>query len=146
MSAMMCAPVAQLDRVSDYESEGRGFESLPAHQECLAEMQGILFCHKGGRRSLPGAGMGRHLPLGQTVPAGRVLCAGVPTICPACSFVNDVRPRKTRESSKLRRAVLLTPVGLRPPSVSKTGGLQLLPLLNRRLPAKNGHGNTIGSQ
>ena len=26
------APVAQLDRVSDYESEGRGFESLPAHQ------------------------------------------------------------------------------------------------------------------
>ena len=30
---MMCAPVAQLDRVSDYESEGRGFESLPAHQE-----------------------------------------------------------------------------------------------------------------
>ena len=27
------APVAQLDRVSDYESEGRGFESLPAHQE-----------------------------------------------------------------------------------------------------------------
>ena len=77
------APVAQLDRVSDYESEGRGFESLPAHQECLAQMQGILFCHKGGRRSLPGAGMGRNLPLGQTVPAGRVLCAGVPTICPA---------------------------------------------------------------
>ena len=26
------ALVAQLDRVSDYESEGRGFESLPAHQ------------------------------------------------------------------------------------------------------------------
>ena len=26
------APVAQLDRVSDYESEGREFESLPAHQ------------------------------------------------------------------------------------------------------------------
>ena len=26
------APVAQLDRVSDYESEGRGFESLPARQ------------------------------------------------------------------------------------------------------------------
>ena len=27
------APVAQLDRVSDYESEGREFESLPARQE-----------------------------------------------------------------------------------------------------------------
>ena len=29
------APVAQLDRVSDYESEGREFESLPAHQDHL---------------------------------------------------------------------------------------------------------------
>ena len=27
------APVAQLDRVSDYESEGREFESLPARQK-----------------------------------------------------------------------------------------------------------------
>ena len=26
------APVAQLDRVTDYESVGRGFESLPAYQ------------------------------------------------------------------------------------------------------------------
>ena len=26
------APVAQLDRVSGYEPEGRGFESLPAYQ------------------------------------------------------------------------------------------------------------------
>ena len=25
--------VAQLDRVTDYESVGRGFESLPSHQE-----------------------------------------------------------------------------------------------------------------
>ena len=28
------APVAQLDRVTDYESVGRGFESLPAYQKC----------------------------------------------------------------------------------------------------------------
>ena len=27
------APVAQLDRVTDYESVGQGFESLPAYQE-----------------------------------------------------------------------------------------------------------------
>ena len=27
------ALVAQLDRVTDYESVGRGFESLPSHQE-----------------------------------------------------------------------------------------------------------------
>ncbi len=30
------ALVAQLDRASDYESEGRGFESLRAHQKKLA--------------------------------------------------------------------------------------------------------------
>jgi hypothetical protein len=28
----MCAPVAQLDRASDYESEGRTFESFRARQ------------------------------------------------------------------------------------------------------------------
>ena len=28
---MRYAPVAQLDRVTDYESVGRGFESLPAY-------------------------------------------------------------------------------------------------------------------
>ena len=28
-----CAPVAQLDRVSDYESGGRGFESLRARHQ-----------------------------------------------------------------------------------------------------------------
>ena len=37
------APVAQLDRVSDYESEGRGFESLPAHQGHL-RLQVTFFC------------------------------------------------------------------------------------------------------
>ena len=30
-----CAPVAQLDRASDYESEGRTFESFRAHQSPL---------------------------------------------------------------------------------------------------------------
>ena len=30
---MICALVAQLDRVLDYESRGRGFESLRAHQK-----------------------------------------------------------------------------------------------------------------
>ena len=30
---MVCAPLAQLDRVFDYESKGRGFESRGARQE-----------------------------------------------------------------------------------------------------------------
>ena len=29
------APVAQLDRVTDYESVGQGFESLPAYQKAV---------------------------------------------------------------------------------------------------------------
>lgn len=37
------APVAQLDRVSDYESEGREFESLPARQNKQDTQVGILF-------------------------------------------------------------------------------------------------------
>ena len=32
LSRLGYAPVAQLDRVTDYESVGRGFESLPAYQ------------------------------------------------------------------------------------------------------------------
>ena len=32
-SQRQLALLAQLDRVSDYESEGRGFESLRAHHE-----------------------------------------------------------------------------------------------------------------
>ena len=37
------APVAQLDRVSDYESEGREFESLPARHRKKDTHSGILF-------------------------------------------------------------------------------------------------------
>ena len=45
------ALVAQLDRVTDYESVGRGFESLPSHQEkpehvCVLV---FLFCLRDGR-------------------------------------------------------------------------------------------------
>ena len=32
LQKLLNALVAQLDRVSDYESEGQGFESLSAHQ------------------------------------------------------------------------------------------------------------------
>ena len=37
------APVAQLDRVSDYESEGREFESLPAHQKPVTKKMSQAF-------------------------------------------------------------------------------------------------------
>ena len=38
------APVAQLDRVSGYEPEGQGFESLRARQKPIASAVGFLFC------------------------------------------------------------------------------------------------------
>ena len=37
------ALVAQLDRVSDYESEGLGFESLRAHQKTLESLDSKVF-------------------------------------------------------------------------------------------------------
>ena len=39
------APVAQLDRVTDYESVGQGFESLPAYQNEHLRVF-VLFCFR----------------------------------------------------------------------------------------------------
>ena len=36
------APVAQLDRASDYGSEGRGFESSPVHQARTPALAGVF--------------------------------------------------------------------------------------------------------
>ena len=46
------APVAQLDRVTDYESVGQGFESLPAYQKKSRYPFGYLdfFVVSGGTR------------------------------------------------------------------------------------------------
>ena len=43
------APVAQLDRVTDYESVGQGFESLPAYQKAVIPfgMAAFLFMLQG---------------------------------------------------------------------------------------------------
>ena len=39
------APVAQLDRVSGYEPEGQGFESLPARQnKVITSVVALFFC------------------------------------------------------------------------------------------------------
>ena len=40
------APVAQLDRVTDYESVGQGFESLPAYQNGYLRVS-VLFLFLG---------------------------------------------------------------------------------------------------
>ena len=38
---MRHAPIAQLDRVTDYESVGRGFESLSAYQKIQIPLWGV---------------------------------------------------------------------------------------------------------
>ena len=48
---MRYAPIAQLDRVTDYESVGRGFESLSAYQKSRYPFGYLLFCIFGGRDS-----------------------------------------------------------------------------------------------
>ena len=45
LSAKACGLVAQLDRVFDYESKGRGFESRRAHQgKASPFMGGVFLC------------------------------------------------------------------------------------------------------
>ncbi len=63
--APLCAPVAQLDRASDYESEGQEFESLRA----------------------------RHFPLKNrslkiTIISGRTISVSVPQLCPTRASVS----------------------------------------------------------
>ncbi len=47
----MYAPVAQLDRVSGYEPEGRGFESLPAYQNRQIPIRVSACFHSEGTRN-----------------------------------------------------------------------------------------------
>ena len=47
------APVAQLDRVTDYESVGQGFESLPAYQESGCPVRGDRFFNTPGGLKSP---------------------------------------------------------------------------------------------
>ena len=46
------APIAQLDRVTDYESVGRGFESLSAYQEQETLFGVSCFCFFRGTRTV----------------------------------------------------------------------------------------------
>ena len=54
LQSLRHAPVAQLDRVTDYESVGRGFESLPAYQNIGYPFRGgrcfFYQCKKDSRR------------------------------------------------------------------------------------------------
>ena len=71
------APVAQLDRVTDYESVGQGFESLLAYQN--RSLRGsVLFCFSGlehsnaTRMSVAREGLTERL-LSETSPSWRAI-------------------------------------------------------------------------
>ena len=59
------ALVAQLDRVTDYESVGRGFESLPSHQDHETKSRGLFVF----RKKKPSRWKGREQP-GSAVQSG----------------------------------------------------------------------------
>ena len=67
------APVAQLDRVTDYESVGRGFESLPAYQSRIIrtlsqqEKGSDYFCSWDSNHKMQMSG-GHSLGGGSTTP------------------------------------------------------------------------------
>ena len=68
------APLAQLDRVSGYGPEGRGFESLKACQKCSRPIWGGCFFHSREGFEPEGAWQGAGGALQPEVarPAGRV--------------------------------------------------------------------------
>ncbi len=71
------ALVAQLDRVTDYESVGRGFESLPSHQEKPVHIVYwfFFFCLRDGRGSNRAAAHSA----ASNQPSGLLLSPRVPT-------------------------------------------------------------------
>ena len=72
---MRYALVAQLDRVTDYESVGRGFESLPAYQKSRYPLGYLLFllCWKLGLERAAEHSEAKKCPVDIFLARGRVL-------------------------------------------------------------------------
>jgi hypothetical protein len=78
----MIAPLAQLDRVFDYESKGREFESLRArHQREVAQLGRAPGLGPGGRRfksCLPDHYNGALAQLGERLPCTQEVSGSIP--------------------------------------------------------------------
>ena len=67
------AAIAQLDRVPDYDSVGRGFESLLPYQKSRYPFGYLLFCFvKGTRKAGPSEGRVTNMPGACLLGRGRV--------------------------------------------------------------------------
>ena len=68
------APVAQLDRVTDYESVGQGFESLPAYQknQIPIRVSGFFNTPAGTRKGGPSEARVKKCPVDTFLARGRV--------------------------------------------------------------------------
>ena len=96
--------VAQLDRVTDYESVGRGFESLPSHQERPEHIVfwSFFFCAwKGLEQHGRAAGEANNSPVGCCLVCGdhRLGMSAVePELCSGLSFF--VRGRDSNSTAE----------------------------------------------
>ena len=70
----MYAPIAQLDRVTDYESVGRGFESLSAYQKNKGKAKAfpLFFAAEGLERAAPVGTLVQKRASGTFLARGRV--------------------------------------------------------------------------
>jgi hypothetical protein len=126
-----CAPVAQLDRASDYESEGRTFESFRARQFFSIRINSLLRGPRG--LTVLKCGLGRFLgrlswekrrvwpSLGDILPALRSIWpphARCRTRSPPCSlsWSGPHRPKTVLKSTEERRC----PTHHRAPTLSGT--------------------------
>ena len=98
--------VAQLDRVTDYESVGRGFESLPSHQERPEHVVfwSFFFCAwKGLEQHGRAAGEANNSPVGCCLVRGDHrpgMSAVEPELCSGLSFLCVEGTRTARPSHR----------------------------------------------
>ena len=98
--------VAQLDRVTDYESVGRGFESLPSHQERPEHIVfwSFFFCAwKGLEQHGRAAGKANNSPVGCCLVRGDHrpgMSAVEPELCSGLSFLCVEGTRTARPSRR----------------------------------------------
>ena len=105
------ALVAQLDRVTDYESVGRGFESLPSHHKRPCESRVFCFlCGEPSAYTCPVRGMGREQPGPDARPAGEKRPSGAFFRARESPF-----HRTTRDFAKAESLVFLLQQTIRAP-------------------------------
>ncbi len=102
------APVAQLDRVTDYESVGRGFESLPAYQKREdTKWHPLFFSPRWGLERAARAQRGQKQSGGLFLARGRIHC--FPDAPAGCRREVIIAAETKMQTSPFRRAKAFKP-------------------------------------